>query len=179
MKLIASILLLIAGLSVSTFSQSRRDDGIDLFRQAKYDMAIETLQDVVNKDKKDRLAWMFLGGSLFHAGKRSKAADAFRNGRLSANETIDGYNKQLKITRKPRPLYTDRARKEWITGKVVLVVEFLADGKIGFVVPVQELGGGLTQNCLSVAKQIKFDAAEVDEKPVTTIGFVEYNFAIH
>ena len=49
-------------LSLSVFSQTKREEGIDLYRDGKYDHAAQILQTVVTNDKKDKLAWVYLGG---------------------------------------------------------------------------------------------------------------------
>lgn len=166
-------------LSVPAFAQSERERGIDYYIQEKYQESVDTLKPIVKADKKDKLAWMFLGAALLRINHQSDAVAAFRKGDLRTKDQIDFYDKQLNVTSKPRPPYTDAARDNMVTGKVPVVVEFRGDGKIGFVYPLEQLAGGLTENCLSVAKRIKFHPAQKNGKPVTTLRIVEYSFDIY
>lgn len=166
-------------LSVPAFAQSGRETGIDFYLRGKYQESADILKPVVKADKKDKLARMFLGAALLGSHHQSDAVAAFRKGNLRTKDQIDFYDKQLDVTSKPRPSYTDTAHENMVTGKVQVVVEFLDDGKIGFVYPLEQLSGGLTENCLSVAKRIKFHPAQRNGKPVTTLRIVEYSFDIY
>ncbi len=166
-------------LSIPAFGQSGRERGIDFYLQAKYQESVDTLGPIVKADKEDKLAWMFLGSALLRTHLRKEALEAFRRGNLRIKDEIDFYDRQLEVTLKPRPQYTNAARQNLVAGNVKVVVEFLGDGTIGFVYPVVPLPDGLTQNCLSVAKQIKFNPAERNGKPVTTLRIVEYSFDIY
>jgi len=164
--------------SLNVFGQANRDNGINLYVQAKFDESAATLKTVVDADKKDRLAWMFLGASLLRADQKKDALTAFRKGNLRMKDSVDFYDKQLAIISKPRPAYTHLARQNMTTGVVKIAVEFQANGAIGFAYPVDQLPDGLTQNSLQVAKAIKFKPAEKNGAAVTTIRIVEYTFEI-
>lgn len=160
-------------------AQSKRDEGIELYQAAKYQQAADVLQEVVKNDEKDRLARMFLGAALQRTGKSSGAVKEFRKGNLAFRELSKSFDSGVEITSKPRPSYTNDARLNSVQGTVRIAVEFLSDGTLGFVVPVQGLPDGLTQNCWAVAKMIKFNPAQKNGKPVTTVGIVEYSFTIY
>jgi tetratricopeptide (TPR) repeat protein len=162
----------------SAFAQSKRDEGIGLYQEAKYQSAVDVLQEVINRDEKDRVARMFLGAALFQTGNRDDAVKEFRKGNLTTKELSRNFDSGVEFKSKPRPSFTDTARSNFTQGVVRLAVEFLADGKIGFMVPVQTLPDGLTENCRYVAKRIKFNPAQKDGKPVTTVGIVEFTFSI-
>jgi hypothetical protein len=63
-------------------------------------------------------------------------------------------------------------------GIVRLAIEFGADGNIKSIIPVQSLPDGLTENCIAVAQNIKFEPAQKNGKPVTYIKVIEYTFDI-
>jgi hypothetical protein len=172
-------LLLGIVLASSAFAQSTRDEGIELYQAAKYQQAVDVLQEVVKGDEKDRVARMFLGAGLVHIGNSGGAVKEFWKGNLTVKDLSPIYDSGAEITLKPRPSYTNGARMNFVQGRVRLAVEFLSDGTIGFVVPIMTLPDGLTENCRYVAKRIKFDPAQKDGKPVTTVGIVEYTFSIH
>jgi TonB family protein len=88
-------------------------------------------------------------------------------------------NNQVLILQKPRAKYTDAARKNLTQGTVSLKVEFLADGKIGDVKVVKGLEGGLNEEAITAAKQIFFEPATRNGKPVSVVKTVEYNFYIY
>lgn len=55
--------------------------------------------------------------------------------------------------------YTEVARQNRTQGKVILRVDFLANGKIGKISVVESLPHGLTEQAISATKQIKFQPA--------------------
>lgn len=73
----------------------------------------------------------------------------------------------VQIKFKPRPVYTDEARKKQIQGDVVLEVVFLASGQIVISRVVSGLGYGLDEAALDAARHIQFAPARLqDGKPV-------------
>jgi tetratricopeptide (TPR) repeat protein len=164
--------------SLTALGQADRDNGIHLYAQGKYVESAAVLKTVIDSDKKDRLAWMFLGASLLRADEKKEALAAFKKGNLNMKDSVDFYEKQLEIKYKPRATYTHLARQNLTTGAVKIAVEFLANGSIGFVYPVEQLPDGLTQNCIQAAHAIKFKPAEKNGIAVTTIRMVEYTFEI-
>jgi tetratricopeptide (TPR) repeat protein len=156
---------------------SDRDKGIALFRDAKYDEAIETLTRALAADKKSMLTRVYLGASLLKLGKDSQAKKTFPRGRFDPKEDGPTYDKPLRIVTKPRASYTDDARSNNIQGNIRVWVEFGGDGKIGFVFPVDNLPYGLTENAVWAAKDIRFEPAIKDGKAVTTVSYVEYSFS--
>jgi tetratricopeptide (TPR) repeat protein len=177
-KLIFIFVLPLLSVSVA-FAQADRDEGIKLFEQGEYEKAEPILQAAVQANEKDRLGWIFLGAIYVKLKKETEAADAFRKaeGIRLKSPPVYSLDKDLKITSKPRPSYTDAARKNRTKGIVKLAVEFRADGKIGFVFPFQSLPDGLTESVVEAARNIKFEPAIRDRKPVAVIRFVEYSFS--
>jgi TonB family protein len=85
----------------------------------------------------------------------------------------------LKFLEKPLARYTNLARENNITGTVRLKVVFLANGKIGEIKVIQGLEFGLTNKAVESAKQIKFEPATRNGKPINVVKIIEYNFNIY
>jgi tetratricopeptide (TPR) repeat protein len=175
------VLLLSAVSAAFAQEQSEREKGFEFYEKGEYQKAVETLQKVVENNKKDRKAWLYLGMSQLKSPGKSKPAKAFKAAdKISGEDTeADANRTKVKIISKPRATYTDAARQNQTQGVVKLAVEFGADGKIKEVFPFQTLPDGLTQICFAAAKAIKFDPATKDGKPYTTIGIVSYSFTIY
>jgi TonB family protein len=77
---------------------------------------------------------------------------------------------------RPQPEYTEEARRNQITGTVVLRVVFLASGEVGRIRVIAGLPYGLTERAVAAAKKIKFKPATLDGHPVDKERHVEYNF---
>ena len=90
-----------------------------------------------------------------------------------------GPSKDLNITYKPKPKYTDEARQKNITGNVRVRVTFTSSGQIGSVSPVSNLGYGLTEQAIAAAKQIKFEPKMQNGRPVTVTKVVVFTFTIY
>lgn len=79
-----------------------------------------------------------------------------KNGRVSEPEKISG----------PPPEYTDEARADGITGRVVVKVLIDTEGRIAYVEPVMELSHGLTEKAIEAVEQWVFKPATLDGEPV-------------
>lgn len=90
-----------------------------------------------------------------------------------------GPSKDLQITFKPKPRYTDEARQNNITGNVRVKVTFLANGSIGSVSPVSNLGYGLTEQAIAAAKQMRFEPKMVNGRATAVTKVVVFNFTIY
>ena len=86
---------------------------------------------------------------------------------------------KAKIISKPEPHYTEEARVEGIVGTVVLKAVFAADGTVQQILVVRSLTNGLTEQCIKVAKQIKFEPATLNGLPVPSYIQLEYNFNLY
>ena len=161
-----------------TSAQSKRVGGIDLYQAGEFSKAASALMEAVEANKKDDLAWIYLGASLLRSGSENEARSAFKKAKVRGKEMVDGYEQPLRLIAKPHARYTDSARRNFTTGRVELAVEFGADGKIGFVFPVRTLGDGLTEQCVAAARLIKFTPAIKSGKPVTTVELITYSFDI-
>jgi TonB family protein len=83
------------------------------------------------------------------------------------------------VLAKPEPQYTDEARRNQITGTVVLRVVFSRFGDVTNVRAVQSLPFGLTEKAIAAARQIRFLPAIKDGRPVSVYMQLEYNFNLY
>ena len=83
------------------------------------------------------------------------------------------------ILSKPDPQYTEEARRNRVTGTVVVRAVLAANGKVVAIFPTRRLPDGLTAQAIRAARRIKFVPAVKDGKPVSTAVQVEYNFNIY
>jgi TonB family protein len=80
---------------------------------------------------------------------------------------------------KPEPAYTEDARKNEITGTVVLKVIFSSNGSVVNIRTVSGLPYGLTEKAIDAARKIKFIPAAKDGKFVSMWMQLEYNFNLY
>jgi TonB family protein len=83
-----------------------------------------------------------------------------------------------RILSKLEPPYTEEARRNKVSGMVILRVLFLANGRV-VAYPIKTLPDGLTEESMRVARKIKFVPAMKDGKPVSVRAEVEYTFHIY
>ncbi|MGH9971664.1 MAG: energy transducer TonB [Pyrinomonadaceae bacterium] len=86
---------------------------------------------------------------------------------------------RARVLSKPEPQYTDEARRNQITGTVVLRVVFSRSGDVINVRAVQTLPFGLTEKAITAARQIRFVPATKDGHPVSVYMQLEYNFNLY
>jgi TonB family protein len=86
--------------------------------------------------------------------------------------------KAIVIT-KPEPRYTEEARKNAITGTVVLRCVFSSSGVVTNRRVVYGLPYGLTENAVAAAEQIRFIPASKDGRFVSMYIQLEYNFNLY
>jgi TonB family protein len=82
----------------------------------------------------------------------------------------------VEILFKPKPDYTDDARKARVEGEVLVRVMFTATGEVQVLDVVRGLGHGLDESALRAAKQIKFKPAQRDGQPVDSTATVHIVF---
>ena len=86
---------------------------------------------------------------------------------------------KARVLSKPEPTYTEEARKNEVTGTVVLRCIFGANGRVfGFRV-VHGLADGLTEMSIRAARRIKFIPATKDGRPVSMWMELQYNFNLY
>lgn len=83
-----------------------------------------------------------------------------------------------RITRKSVPRYTEQARRNHTSGWVALRVVMKSSGEIGDIKVIKDLPDGLTEECIRVAREMKFEPAMKDGNPVSQYTKVEYTFSM-
>jgi TonB family protein len=83
---------------------------------------------------------------------------------------------KVSVITKPEPRYTEEARKNSITGTVVLRAVFSSSGVVTNIHPVTGLPDGLTERTIAAAKQIRFIPAIKDGQFVSMWIELQYNF---
>ena len=86
---------------------------------------------------------------------------------------------KARILSKPEPQYAEEARKNQVTGTVVLRAVFTSDGQVTDIKAVSGLPYGLTERAIAAARQIKFVPATKDGRPVSMYIQLEYNFNLY
>jgi TonB family protein len=82
------------------------------------------------------------------------------------------------ILDKPRPAYTEEARRLRIEGEVQLEVLFGASGEIHILRVVHGLGHGLDENAAVAAKATRFLPAKRDGRAVDSTALVHITFQL-
>ena len=95
------------------------------------------------------------------------------------NENAGGVSSPFKLLSKPKPSYTDDARKNNIKGTVRVRVQFLANGQIGSVTPINSLGYGLTEKAIAAARSIRFEPPKKNGQPYAVTKVIDFNFTIY
>ena len=88
-------------------------------------------------------------------------------------------DQKLRLGMKPEPSYTEEARKNAITGTVVLKCIFRYDGSVVNIRTAAGLPHGLTERAIDAARKIKFIPAIKDGKHVSMWMQLEYNFNLY
>lgn len=83
---------------------------------------------------------------------------------------------QALLVSRPEPVYTEAARKNHTTGKVVMTCVFSSSGAITDLLFVAGLHDGLAERAMAAAKQIRFIPAIKDGRFVSTSMLLEYDF---
>ncbi len=91
----------------------------------------------------------------------------------------DQVQQKARIISKPIPEYTEEARRNQVTGTVVLQMVFAANGSVTNIRTITGLPFGLTEKAMAAAKRIQFSPAMKDGRAVSQYIRVEYNFNIY
>src|SRR5712671_5355174 len=73
---------------------------------------------------------------------------------------------KARVLEKPEPQYTEAARKNQITGVVIIRAVFSASGQVTNISAISKLPDGLTEKAIAAARQIRFVPATKDGRPV-------------
>ena len=88
-------------------------------------------------------------------------------------------NSKARILSRPEPQYTEDARKNQVSGTVVLRAVFSSNGTVTNIRTVSGLPHGLTERAMAAARQIRFAPATKDGRPVSQYIQIEYNFNLY
>ncbi|HEV7374250.1 MAG TPA: energy transducer TonB [Pyrinomonadaceae bacterium] len=88
-------------------------------------------------------------------------------------------NVKARILSRPEPQYTEEARKNQVSGTVVLRAVFSSSGQVTNIRAVSGLPNGLTERAIAAARQIRFTPAMKDGHAVSQYIQIEYNFNLY
>lgn len=88
-------------------------------------------------------------------------------------------DQRVRLLTKPAPQYTEEARKNQVSGTVVLRVVLTANDTVTSIEAVHGLPYGLTEKAIEAAQQIQFVPAMKDGKAVSQSLQIEYNFSLY
>jgi TonB family protein len=86
---------------------------------------------------------------------------------------------KARILARPEPQYTEEARKNQVSGTVVIKAVFSSSGAVTNIRAVSSLPYGLTEKAIAAARQIKFAPAMKDGRAVSQFVQIEYNFNLY
>src|SRR5215213_3506116 len=118
-----------------------------------------------------------VGGGDFNAGGGGPGGGG--GGDYSRTFTGKDVTTKARLISKPEPQYTEEARKNQITGTVVLKVVFASNGSVQNIRTVSGLPNGLTERAIAAARNIKFVPATKDGHQVSMWMQLEYNFNLY
>ena len=118
-----------------------------------------------------------MGGGDFNAGGGGPGGGG--GGDYSRIFTGKDVTSKARLISKPEPQYTEDARKNQITGTVVLKVVFASSGQVTNIRTVSGLPYGLTERAIAAARLIKFVPATKDGHQVSMWMQLEYNFNLY
>ena len=91
----------------------------------------------------------------------------------------DQVEQRARLLIKPEPQYTEEARRNQVTGTVMLRVVFSSSGEVVQIRAVRTLPFGLTERAIVAARQIKFVPAMKGGQAVSVHMQLEYNFNLY
>lgn len=86
---------------------------------------------------------------------------------------------KARLLSKPEPKYTEEARRNNISGTVMLRAVFASSGEVVQIRALNALPFGLTERAIAAAREIKFEPAKKDGRPVSVAMQLEYNFNLY
>lgn len=89
-----------------------------------------------------------------------------------------GLTTPVEILTKPRPVYSEEARRLQIEGEVVLHIAFTASGSVEVLAVVRGLGHGLDEKAIEAARRIRFRPALEGGRPVDSTAHLRMTFQL-
>jgi TonB family protein len=123
-----------------------------------------------------------MGGGDAADGGGGAGGGRGNNGELTDyNKTFNPgqVNVKARILSRPEPQYTEEARKNQVSGTVVLRAVFSSSGQVTNIRAVSGLPNGLTEKAIAAARQIRFTPAMKDGRAVSQYIQIEYNFNLY
>jgi protein TonB len=100
-------------------------------------------------------------------------------GRSGIPYTTSQVDQRARLLSKPEPQYSEEARRNQITGRVLLRAVFASSGEVVEIRAVDTLPFGLTEKAIAAARQIKFLPAMKNGHAVSVYMNLEYNFNLY
>ena len=121
-----------------------------------------------------------MGGGAYAPGGGGPGGSTGNNG-LDPNKIFAPREVTVKarILSRPEPQYTEEARKNQVSGTVVLRAVFSSNGQVTSIRTVSGLPNGLTERAIAAARQIRFSPAMKDGRAVSQYIQIEYNFNLY
>jgi len=114
------------------------------------------------------------GGGI--GGARGNNGDAFDPNKIFNPKDVEV---KARILSRPEPQYTEDARKNQVSGTVVLRAVFSSSGQVTNIRTVSGLPHGLTERAIAAARQIRFSPAMKGGRAVSQYIQIEYNFNLY
>ena len=114
-------------------------------------------------------------GCCGSGGSSGNGGPTYDDGRRLDNAPLQ----RARVLSKPEPQYTEDARRNQVTGTVVLRVVFASSGEVMQIRAVRTLPFGLTERAIAAARQIRFVPAKRDGRAVSVSMQLEYNFNLY
>lgn len=122
-----------------------------------------------------------MGGGDARDGGGGSGGGTGNNGLDYANKIFkpSEVSSKARILSRPEPQYTEEARKNQVSGTVVLRAVFSSSGQVTNIRTVSGLPHGLTERAMAAARQIRFAPATKDGRAVSQYIQIEYNFNLY
>jgi TonB family protein len=122
-----------------------------------------------------------MGGGDARDGGGGPGGGTGNNGSFDPNRVFkpSEVSSKARIISRPEPQYTEEARKNQVSGTVVLRAVFSSNGTVTNIRTVSGLPNGLTERAMAAARQIRFSPATKDGRPVSQYIQIEYNFNLY
>jgi TonB family protein len=120
-----------------------------------------------------------MGGGNFRQGGGGSGGSTGSNGNLDGTFTPSQVEVKARILSRPEPQYTEEARKNQVSGTVVLRAVFSSGGQVTNIRTVSGLPYGLTERAIAAARMIRFSPAMKGGRAVSQYIQIEYNFNLY
>lgn len=178
MLIIVSLLVFLVSSAAMAQAVTERDQGIELYRSGQFAESIAILEKLVASGEADHPSGLYLGAAYVQTGKKKEAVHILSGLRdLKPPMAQLGYESKLVVTSKPQPRFGPVALRSLTAGSIKVLVEFKADGSVGFVFPFEMTSDLLIDGATRAAKSIVFEPAVIAGKPVNSVNVIEYKVA--